>query len=210
MRALFDPKSPPDGLPTLGGKALNLLRLEREGHRVPDWVAIPAEGFLDVLEADGLGARVAQCLARLDDGNAAAIAADVQALILAAPLPEWLPAALGAAAIVTGAGAGYLAVRSSAADEDGAAHSFAGIHESFLYVRGPDAAAQHVRRVWASGYQERALLYRRANRLPLHPVPMAVVLQAMVNAEPSGVAFTADPAAGDPFILVISALWGLG
>lgn len=210
MQALFDPKSPPGRLPTLGGKALNLLRLEREGHRVPDWVAVPAECFLDVLEADGLGERIAQCLARLDDGNAAAIAAEVQALVVAAPLPEWLPGALAASDFVAGDRAGYLAVRSSAADEDGAAHSFAGIHESFLYVRGADAAAQHVRRVWASGYQERALLYRRANRLPLHPVPMAVILQVMVNAERSGVAFTADPAAGDPFTLVISSLWGLG
>ncbi len=210
MKALFDPETPPAHMPTIGGKALNLFRLQREGHRVPGWMAVPAECFIEALGASGVGTRIQERLALLDDHNAAAIAAEVQGLILDMPLPNWLPAAIAKADVVAKHPAGYVSVRSSAADEDGATHSFAGIHESFLYIHGQDSVARHVRRVWASGYQQRALLYRRSNGLAIHPVPMAVIIQRMVSAEVSGVAFTADPATQNPFAMVISSLYGLG
>ncbi|MDZ7620206.1 MAG: PEP/pyruvate-binding domain-containing protein, partial [Patescibacteria group bacterium] len=210
MKALFDPENPPAHMPTIGGKALNLFRLQREGHRVPEWAAVPAECFIEALGASGVGPRIQERLALLDDHNAAAIAAEVQGLILDMPLPNWLPGAIAKADVIAKHPAGYVSVRSSAADEDGATHSFAGIHESFLYIRGQDSVARHVRRVWASGYQQRALLYRRSNGLAIHPVPMAVIIQRMVSAEVSGVAFTADPATQNPFAMVISSLYGLG
>src|SRR5690348_9946721 len=49
------------------------------------------------------------------------------------------------------------AVRSSATAEDSAGASFAGQHDSFLDVVGPDAIVEHVRRVWASLTSDRAL-----------------------------------------------------
>src|SRR5688572_24870951 len=53
-----------------------------------------------------------------------------------------------------------VAVRSSASDEDGADHSFAGQLESFLFVP-PAEVAQRVRDVWKSGTSERVTAYRR-------------------------------------------------
>ena len=212
MKYLFDPRAsfPPAQPPSIGGKADNLLRLQRQNFQVPDWIAVPVDAFLETLKIGGLGQKLEALLATLSSDNAAKIAAEAHVLILAAPLPEGLSEELASIDFIVHAPLGFVSVRSSAADEDGTTHSFAGIHESFLYVRGADSVARHIRRVWASGYQERALLYRRANGLPLHPVPMAVIVQKMIDAQTSGVVFTADPAAQNPFALVVSTLFGLG
>jgi phosphohistidine swiveling domain-containing protein len=208
VKYLFLPKR--DRFPSgrIGGKGDNLLLLQHE-YTVPEWVALPASVFVQCLESGGLDKTIREKLSRLTDESAVEIAGEISDLIRQIPFPDTLAAELeetGRAVF----GADYISVRSSAADEDGALHSFAGIHESFLYVRGLSEITQRIRDVWASGYQERALLYRLRNKLSLHPVPMAVLLQRMVNAETSGVVFTADPSTQDPQHLVISALYGLG
>ncbi len=189
----------------IGGKGYNLLRLQH-AHRVPPWVALPVDAFRAALAESGLDDWIAGQLQQFEPGQAATHAAAIQARILAMALPECVVTALHGIPFLDQP----VSVRSSSADEDGATHSFAGIHESYLYVSGIDAVAEHIHKVWASGYQARALLYRHANRLSLHPVPMAVIIQRMVDACVSGVVFTADPASQNPFVLVIAALYGLG
>ncbi|MBI4483029.1 MAG: hypothetical protein HY652_09080, partial [Acidobacteria bacterium] len=102
-----------------------------------------------------------------------------------------------------------LAIRSSAADEDSAGHSFAGIHESGLNVprhRVPEA----VRACWSSVQSARALAYRRAVGVSTEGVRAGVLVQVMVQPVVAGVAFTVDPVTGACEELVISASWGLG
>src|SRR5687768_17116975 len=96
------------------------------------------------------------------------------------------------------------AVRSSAIDEDGEGASFAGLHDTFLFVRTADAAVGAVRAVWASAASERALSYRRERNLP-PPHGIAVVLQEMIDADASAVVFTCDPLNGDPTRIVVNA-----
>src|SRR5690606_37999037 len=106
-------------------------------------------------------------------------------------------------------GEGLFAVRSSAVDEDGTQHSFAGQLESFLFV----PAEQVIRRVadvWRSGFSPRVLAYRREHGLPLPPQAPAVLVQRMIDAEVSGVAFAADPISGSRSTLIVSAVFGLG
>jgi pyruvate,water dikinase len=208
VKHLFLPKR--DRVPSgrIGGKGDNLLLLQQE-YMVPEWVALPASVFVQCLESGGLDNAIREKISRLTEENAVEIAREISSLIRQIPFSDTLTAELEET-VRTVFGADYVSVRSSAADEDGARHSFAGIHESFLYVRGLSEITQRIRDVWASGYQERALLYRLRNKLSLHPVPMAVLLQRMVNAETSGVVFTADPSTQDPHRLVISALYGLG
>jgi phosphohistidine swiveling domain-containing protein len=104
---------------------------------------------------------------------------------------------------------GLLAVRSSAIGEDAAGLSFAGIHESLLFVREPELrdAIAHVR---ASARSERAIAYRAQHGIALDEQPMPVVVQEMIDARVSGVVFTANPTTGDVHEVVISALFGLG
>ena len=54
-----------------------------------------------------------------------------------------------------------VAVRSSAVGEDAAGASFAGEHDTYLEIRGPDAVADAVARCWASLYTARAISYRQ-------------------------------------------------
>jgi len=102
-----------------------------------------------------------------------------------------------------------VAVRSSAPDEDGQEHSFAGQLDSFLFVTR-DHLIDRITRVWASGSSERVRAYRREHGLtePLR-IP-AVLVQRMIDAESAGVAFSADPVSGRRAVAVVSAVSGLG
>jgi pyruvate,water dikinase len=100
------------------------------------------------------------------------------------------------------------AVRSSAADEDGAGNSFAGIHESVLDVGAgeiDDAIAACV----ASMSSDRAHTYRAARGLE-QSRGAAVLIQRMIEPLRAGVAFTADPISGDRDTIVINAAAGRG
>ena len=119
----------------------------------------------------------------------------------------------GAGSGAAGGGAGLgtagdpaVAVRSSAAAEDAADASYAGEHDSYLDVVGPDAVADAVVACWASLYTARAVAYRRGRPAG----PMAVVVQRMVAARAAGVFMTLNPANGDRATFVCEAVWGLG
>lgn len=102
----------------------------------------------------------------------------------------------------------YFAVRSSAADEDGTAHSFAGQLESFLCVRAEDIVPRVID-VFNSAFTERVLAYRQEHCLSAPPSTPTVLIQEMVHADCSGVAFSADPTATCKRS-VIGAVYGLG
>lgn len=101
------------------------------------------------------------------------------------------------------------AVRSSAADEDGAGHSFAGIHETRLNVTR-EGLQDAIRACRASVESAQALAYRRAQGLSVDGLQTGVLVQVMIDAASSGVAFTINPVTGARDELVISASWGLG
>lgn len=106
-------------------------------------------------------------------------------------------------------GGGALAVRSSAAGEDGARASFAG---QFLTVLGVAPRVEDVldavRRVLASTESEHVAEYRRERGEAAGG--MAVVVQRMLDPEAAGVAFSVDPVTGEADVAVVSAVPGLG
>ena len=102
-----------------------------------------------------------------------------------------------------------VAVRSSATAEDTAQFSFAGMFESYLNVFGKAGVVDAVKACWASTFGARVLFYRIKQGLPTE-MPVAVVVQRMVNSEKSGVMFTTDPSTRDSTRMVIEAAWGLG
>lgn len=82
-----------------------------------------------------------------------------------------------------------VAIRSSALGEDSQNHSFAGIYQSRLKISGTRAAAQAMADVIESAWSSLADSYRIKNNLPLDNIKIALVVQKMVDAEISGVAF---------------------
>jgi len=96
-----------------------------------------------------------------------------------------------------------VAVRSSASDEDGGLHSFAGIHDTALAVP-LGALGETVAAVAASALSDRARSYRRERGLARPGGPCAVVVQEMVDADWAGVAFGRDDG------VLVEAVEGLG
>ena len=203
-----------------GGKGASLARLVQAGFTVPAGTVVTTAAYAGFV-AD-LADEIAATLAGIAPGDrvgAEAAAAAIRARIEARPLPGETATAIAAAyASLAGTEPGapppFVAVRSSGTAEDLPGASFAGMHDTFLDVRGAEAVLDAVRRCWASLWTARAVAYRQArpaagtdaDRGPL----LAVVLQRMVDAEVAGVLFTANPLTGSRAEFVINAAWGLG
>jgi pyruvate,water dikinase len=103
-----------------------------------------------------------------------------------------------------------VAVRSSGVGEDSSSAAFAGVHETYLNVRGPLQVMQSIAQCWASAYSPTALHYRSRQAIEDEPIRIAVVVQQMIPAEVSAVVFSANPVTGSRDEVMINASWGLG
>ncbi|OFZ20539.1 MAG: hypothetical protein A2X94_10940 [Bdellovibrionales bacterium GWB1_55_8] len=196
-----------------GGKGYNLYLLSREGFPVPKWVTVSARTFREFREQTGIDAAIRSRLATLGKGSAQkdleAAETFIRELIMRTPLPADIDSLARSAYIAVADGP--IAVRSSAADEDSAQHSFAGQLSSFLFVANEEASLRSLKDCWASGYSERGLAYRIQNGMDLSvPIEVAVVFQQMVDSEKSGVMFTCDPIQGDASRITINSVYGVG
>lgn len=151
--------------------------------------------------------------AALAGGKARALAAMHDAPVR---IPEWFavlpgtgPAEVEAGVTKLARAAQWFAVRSSASDEDGAAHSFAGQLQTFLRVPANEVWAR-VEDVRASAASENVLAYRREHGLRLTAPPAAVIVQRMIEPTVAGVAFSADPISGRRKAAVVAAVSGYG
>ncbi len=198
--ALWDATHDAKTLSQFGGKAAALTVAERAGLMVPVWFVVSPLAFEASLAASAHAAE----WATMDAAQRCAVLEDLK------PNDAVRFALRDALARLCPDG-GRVAVRSSAIDEDGAQHSFAGQWDSFLNV-APEAEAVSTRltAVWRSGCSERALAYRRERALPLLPQPPAVLVQRMVKAQAAGVAFSADPVGLRRDVCVVAAVPGLG
>lgn len=103
----------------------------------------------------------------------------------------------------------WLAVRSSGIDEDGCEASFAGQFETVLGVRGLDALLAAVAHCRASARSDRVRAYRQGRGME-RPAPLAVLIQALIPADVSLVAFSINPVTQERAEVVVNASWGLG
>ncbi len=203
----------------LGGKCTALGELTRAGLDVPPGFAVTTDAYvaacgpltdrLRVLLADAAG----------DPAGLARTSATMRDLVEGAPLPDDLRDAVAGAYADLCRRCGTedvpVAVRSSAVGEDAPEASFAGEHDTYLWVRGAAEVLAAVRRCWASLFTERAMGYR-ARLTPAADAgdgtgpAMGVAVQQMVLAEVAGVAFTLNPQNGDRSEIAIDASWGFG
>jgi pyruvate, water dikinase len=198
-----------------GGKGASLGSLARAGIAVPPGFVMTAASFAAAIEAIDPDGALRACVESVPADQIPAIArvaAEVRSRIAAAPLPDAV-----ASAIASGyAGLGRpgldadVAVRSSATMEDSSAASFAGLQDTYLGVAGLSSVLDHVRRCWASLYNDESVAYRRRLRMPERDLAMAVVVQRMVRPRAAGVMFTRSPVSGDRSVVAIEGTWGLG
>ena len=107
-------------------------------------------------------------------------------------------------------GAPFVAVRSSACEEDTEVAARAGEFDTFLFVRRPAGVLEHLKRAWSGLWSERALHNRAVFGLGADGVGGGVIVQRMVNARASGVLQTIHLAEGELREMVINAGLGLG
>ena len=205
-------------VPTVGGKGANLGEMTAAGLPVPPGFVLTIDAYEAFCNANELGRRIGAELDGIAPDDPAAlskVSSSLRAMVVGGTMPDALRAAIEDAydALVAphAAHAAHtrVAVRSSATAEDTAQFSFAGMFESFLNVAGADALVEAVKKCWASTFGARVLYYRISQGMPAE-MPVAVIVQRMVDSEKSGVMFTTDPSTRDSSKMVIEAAWGLG
>ncbi|MEC4684829.1 MAG: PEP/pyruvate-binding domain-containing protein [Nitrospirota bacterium] len=171
----------------VGGKSLNLTRLQG---KLPDWVHLPASvalpfGVFEKVLALDRNSEIAQHYRELVsglDGNPEEILEDIRKTLLGLEAPEELPSVLRG--VMEDAGLGW--------------------------PKDWDDTWMCIKRVWASKWNERAYLSRKARGIPDEDLFMAVLIQQVVEAEYSFVIHTDNPFTGDSDELYAEVVLGLG
>jgi pyruvate, water dikinase len=212
----FENYQPADA-PVLGGKNASLGTLLTAGLPVPPGFAVSADCYRKALADGGLAGQLDALIAATDPRDPASVAAAgararalIGSLALTAGLAEAIRAAYARLCSRCADGTLPVAVRSSATCEDQPDASFAGEHDTYLWVRGGDAVVDAVLRCWASLFTDRGIAYRLERGYGRASVAMSVGVQQMVRPRAAGVAFTLNPLDGDRSQIAIDASWGFG
>ena len=177
-----------EDIPRVGVKAANLGELLRAGFPVPEGCVVTTSAFRRFATENGLD----DALENSNEGSFG--------------IPPDVSSALST--ILGRLGDVLLAVRSSSLNEDLSTSSFAGQYETVLGVKGRGELEEAVKRCWLSIFNRGAKAYRR-DRLSEGPSEMAVLIQRLIRADASGVAFTVNPVTGAKEVAVNS-VRGLG
>ena len=224
----------------IGPKAANLGEMARVlgGERVPEWFAVTDRAFREILEhpvgvrtmeklgieitsSPTLGRTIEEVLAR-EDWDAARKTVVIRQLWLNARLPgpfeeEVLRAYRSLGGNTSGSPAPeqnqdepFVAIRSSAFEEDTESSAWAGQFDTFLFIRGKRALIDHLKLAWAGLWSERALDHRRMLGASYFGAGGGVIIQRIVRARVSGVLHTVCAATGHLREMVVNVGLGLG
>src|SRR5437588_8172152 len=195
-------------LESVGAKAATLARLAHEGIPVPEFFVVPSTALSLHLGANGIAwpgstgvAAESERFLRLGEAlRAGAVPPSVSKPILDAYDRLYLTS-----------GHPIVAVRSSGAEEDSAATSFAGQFASILGVQGHAALLDGLKECWASYLTPKSLGYRAQRGIDVGPAPrFAVIVQVQVFSRRSGVLFTVHPLEPRSDTTCIEANFGTG
>ncbi len=195
----------------VGGKALALAKMIQHGIAVPSGICIATDAYDDYVGQTGLRERILLEINRKDFREMRweemwDASLRIRNMFITTPIPRPLAESLEPH-ITSRFASRPVVVRSSAPGEDAAKTSFAGLHESYVNVRGAEEVLDRLKLVWASLWSDGALLYRQELSLDVETSRMAVVVQELLSGECSGVAFCRSP--NEATQAVIEAVHGL-
>lgn len=189
----------------LGGKALNLIRLRDAAFDVPDFIVIPPVEYREFVASAGLAPIIDVALRGLRPGTAEAVSNTIRAAFAASSPTGAQRARL--LELVSELGDSPVAIRLSVPELGPSQIADDGQFESFLDVRRAEAVDRIVE-CWASLWNPRALAARLDNGACNQGLAPAVVVQQTVDADASGVLFTANPLTGHRGEVVIEGACG--
>ncbi|MFA5902876.1 MAG: PEP/pyruvate-binding domain-containing protein, partial [Desulfobacula sp.] len=213
---LFLDERLPDLKKMVGGKAGALSDLIRIQIPVPDGFAITIGACQEFLRSNSIDHSIRRRLRRLETdeqflNNLEETVREIREMIFSGRLTKELEMAFKKAyEKLVNPGNKAVSVRSSAAVEDQAAHSFAGQFKTVLNITSFEGLVLAFKEVLASNFNSRSIIYRFHAGLPLTDFDMAVICQLMVNAKTAGVLFTVNPAGQKNDRMLLSAVAGLG
>lgn len=185
-----------------GGKALGLVRLVDQGFPVPPFFMVAADVFWKALSPEQ---RRRWQESPLTSDDRADVLSAIEGFEWGYTHTQQLHQHLQSIC----PDGRSVAVRSSARREDSAEHSFAGMFESVLCVPHHQVL-QSIKTVWRSALGDDVWAYAQARNLPLTLQLPSVVVQRVIQADVSGVAFSAEPVSGQRGLATVSAVYGLG
>ncbi|MCL7987909.1 PEP-utilizing enzyme [Sphingobacterium sp. lm-10] len=174
--------------PAIGEKAKGLFMLKQFDLDTPRWVVLPADFMAEAFKNLSSLSNTRDLLRAIDD--------------------YVFPASVEAELALFFSHDAHLAVRPSAWLEHGHEDAFVGQFDSFLAV--PRAhVLQKIKAIWRSIFSEKVLSYRAAHRLG-PSLGIAVIIQEVVEAQSSGIAFGLHPTRGSRKEKFVSAVFGIG
>ncbi len=206
----------------VGGKNASLgemiSQLGPKGINIPAGFATTAQAYWDYLDYNGLREKLTSSLETLDKEdfkNLKKIGKDIRESILKGDFPGELSQEIREAykeLEEREEALSSVAVRSSATAEDLPEASFAGQHDSFMNIQGPEATVEACKRCYASLFTDRAIRYREHNGFDHMKVALSAGVQKMVRSDKAsaGVGFTILPDSGYDKVLFLTGTWGLG
>ena len=207
------------GIPLAGGKGWHLSRLSRYGFAVPRGGVLSSAVYEELLATPNIAAQAAGLRdVEADEVTDERVRRRLNGLrhdVLRAGLPRHAREDVARFLREHGLHDRRVAVRSSAAAEDGSDHTFAGVHESVLNATGVHAVCDAIAQCFASLWTPHAVAYRRRFEVADRDTPCAVVVCEMVGDAASGpvaagVAFSCDPRTGERQMVTVDLTSGLG
>lgn len=204
-----------DDVPIVGGKGANLGEMTRAGFPVPNGFITTSEAYYQYIKENNLTTKIKHLIstANFDKPESLLqVSEHIKKEMMRGEVNEEFQRQVFAYYRQLGHSLKdvRVAVRSSATAEDLPQASFAGQQETFLNVKGEANLMQKIKAAWASLFEARAMFYRHEQKFDHFRVGIAVVVQAMIESEKSGIMFTLDPVTNDKSKIIIEAIFGLG
>jgi len=195
----------------VGTKAANLIFLNQKDFPIPDGFVLNVNAYNDFIKFNNLNVLIKDNLISFNGKNNQSIKFQSEKIIAAiegGKLQDLLIDQIKANMEIFNNNP--VAIRSSGTLEDLPNSSFAGQYDTYLNIIGMEQVLIHVKKCFASLWSERAITYRYNNNLPNKEPEIAVIIQKMVQANSSGILFTANPITTDKTELIIESNFGLG
>jgi pyruvate,water dikinase len=191
---------------SVGRKGLSLFKLKDMDIPIPEFFVVSSSVFKDVV-FESLDRDIGKLTSKNRNPEEEEVAKSIQKTEFDSEVVDQIKTAYTRISGFTDA---WVSVRSSVVFPSKPEVSFSGIFETKLNVRHIDELLTAIKDIYASMFTDDVVMYASNKNIDLSEVKLAVVVQRMVQAEVSGVAFTVDPITQDESKMSIEAVYGLG